>query len=404
MKSYGYVARDLAGVQKRGFTQAVSSHDVLNWLREQGFTPISVKEAEAPRTVKKPRQRSRRKRIKSADLAALCWQLSTMLQGGIPITTALDIIGEDTDNLQLRTILQQLSEKVKKGQPFSESVAEFPKVFNRLSCAMVLAGETSGNIANAIGKLAVYFDNRDKLAKKVKGAMAYPIFVLSFIILIVIFIMAFIVPRFRKIFDQIHGKMPAFTRGFMAFYDILRYNLLYIIAGVVLLIFVGVTVSKTRKGHLICSKIALGAPLFGKIVAQAFVATFCRTMSTLLAAGVSVIDAFNILTGMTGNDMIKSAIVQARENILGGANISASMNSAGFFPNMVVKMIQVGEESGSLPEVLDKTSEHYERKVDSMVTTLMSLMEPIMIISVGAVVSVVVIALYLPIFTMSDVK
>ena len=402
MKSYGYVARDLAGVQKKGFTQAVSSNEVLNWLREQGFTPISVKEAAASQVAKKPRQRGRRKRIKSADLAALCWQLSTMLQGGIPITTALDIIGEDTDNVQLRTILQQLSEKVKKGQPFSESVAEFPRVFNRLSCAMVLAGETSGNIASAMGKLAQYFDNRDKMGKKVKGAMAYPVFVLSFIILIVIFIMAFIVPRFRKIFDQIGGTMPAFTRGFMAFYDMLRYNLLYIIVGIILLIFAATAVSRTRKGHVVFSKLALIVPLFGKIFTQAFVATFCRTMSTLLAAGVSVLEAFNILTGMTSNDTIKSAIVQTRESIVGGANISASMGSAGFFPNMVVKMIQVGEESGSLPEVLEKTSEHYERKVDSMVTTLMSLLEPIMIISVGAVVSVVVIALYLPIFTMSD--
>jgi type IV pilus assembly protein PilC len=143
-------------------------------------------------------------------------------------------------------------------------------------------------------------------------------------------------------------------------------------------------------------------PLFGKILSQAFIATFCRTTSTLLASGVSVLEAFSILTGMTDNDIIKSAITQTRENIVGGSNISLSMSSVGFFPNMVIKMIQVGEESGSMPEVLEKTSEHYERKVDATVTTLLSLLEPIMIISVGAIVSVVVIALYLPIFTMSD--
>jgi type IV pilus assembly protein PilC len=401
MKSYGYVARDARGTQKKGFAQAISSTEVLNQLREQGFTPISVKEV-AQKT-KKPKERGQRKRVKSADLAALCWQLATMLQGGIPITTALDIIGEDTDNLQLRMILRQLSEKVKKGQPFSESVAEFPRVFNHLACTMVMAGETSGNIASAMGKLAQYFENRDKLAKKVKGAMAYPIFVLSFIILIVIFIMAFIVPRFRKIFDQIGGTLPAFTRGFMGFYDILRYNILYIIVGVIALIFLAKLASRTKKGHYIFSKILLALPLFGKIFSQAFVATFCRTTSTLLAAGVSVLEAFNILTGMTGNDIIRSAILKTRESIVGGSNISASMSSAGFFPNMVIKMIQVGEESGSLPEVLEKTSEHYERKVDAMITTLMSLLEPVMIISVGGIVSIVVIALYLPIFTMSDI-
>jgi type IV pilus assembly protein PilC len=401
MKNYGYVARDLAGAQKKGFVQAANSNEVLNQLREQGLTPISIKEV-TRKGAPKVRQKGHRKRIKSADLAALCWQLATMLEGGIPITTALDIIGDDTDNVHLQGILKQISEKVKKGQPVSECVAEYPKVFNRLCCAMVLAGETGGNLAKAIGKLAEYFENRDKLAKKVKGAMAYPIFVLSFIVIIVIFIMAFIVPRFRKIFDQIGGTMPAFTRGFMGFYDILRYNLLYIIGLVIILIVLATFVSRTKKGHYLFSRLSLTMPLFGKILSQAFVATFCRTTSTLLASGVSVLEAFTILTGMTDNDIIKSAITQTRENIVGGSNISLSMSSAGFFPNMVIKMIQVGEESGSMPEVLEKTSEHYERKVDSTVTTLLSLLEPIMIISVGAVVSVVVIALYLPIFTMSD--
>jgi type IV pilus assembly protein PilC len=401
MKNYGYVARDLAGAQKKGLVQAANSNEVLNQLREQGLTPISVKEV-TKKGAAKTQPKGRRKRIKSADLAALCWQLSTMLEGGIPITTALDIIGDDTDNAQLQGILKQISEKVKKGQPVSECVAEYPKVFNRLCCAMVLAGETGGNLAKAIGKLAEYFENRDKLAKKVKGAMAYPIFVLSFIIIIVIFIMAFIVPRFRKIFDQIGGTMPAFTRGFMGFYDILRYNLHYMIGFIIILIVLATFISKTKKGHYLFSKLYLAMPMFGNILSQAFVATFCRTTSTLLSSGVSVLEAFNILTGMTDNDIIKSAIVQTRENIVGGSNISLSMSSAGFFPNMVIKMIQVGEESGSMPEVLEKTSEHYERKVDSTVTTLLSLLEPIMIISVGGVVSVVVIALYLPIFTMSD--
>jgi len=401
MKSYGYVARDLAGVQKKGLAEASCSNEVLERLREQGFTPISVKEVAG--SASKIRRRTRRKHIKSADLAALCWQLTTMLEGGIPITTALDIIGEDTDNLRLQEILQQLSEKVKKGQPFSESIAEFPRVFNRLCCAMVLAGETSGNLANSLGKLAEYFDNRDKLAKKIKGAMAYPIFIFTFIVMIVAFIMTFIIPRFRAIFDQLGGKLPAFTQGFMYFYDILRSNILYIIGSVVFLIVFAVVVSKTKKGHRFFSKVSLALPLFGKIFTQAFVATFCRTTSTLLTAGVSVLEVFNILTGMTDNDIIKSAIIKTREHIVGGLNISLSMASTGFFPNMVVKMIQVGEESGSLPEVLERTSKHYERKVDSTVNTMMSLLEPIMIVTVGAVVSVIVIALYLPIFTMSNI-
>lgn len=401
MKSYKYVARDSKGTQKRGLTQAASSTDVLSHLQEQGYTPISVDEIS---TVPSKRQRtSHGKHIKSAELSALCWQLTNMFEGGIPITVALDMIAEDTDNSYLQHILEQISEKVKKGQSFSDGIAEFPKIFNKLSYALVLSGETGGNMGDAMRKLAEYFDNRDKLSKKLKGATAYPIFVLSFIILIVIFIMAFIVPRFRSIFDQLGGKLPAFTRGFMGFYDVLHHNILYIIGFVFVLIITGVISSKTKKGHYYLSRFVLHVPLLGNVFRQAFVATFCRTMSTLLSAGVSVLEVFDVLSGMTGNDVMKSAIVRARENIVEGSNISLGMAATGFFPNMVIKMIQVGEESGSLPTILQRTSEHYERKVDSTITTLTNMLEPIMIISVGAVVAVVVIALYLPIFTMSDV-
>ncbi|MHC4171669.1 MAG: type II secretion system F family protein [Planctomycetota bacterium] len=401
MKSYRYVARDSAGARKKGLTEAISSNDVLNWLREQGLTPVSVSEIAADTA--KSRRTTRRKRIKSGDLAALFWQLATMLEGGLPIIVALDTIAEDTEKLQLQRILQQLSDKVKKGQTLSRSVAEFPKVFNRLCCAIMLAGETSGNLADAMGKLAEYFDNRDKLVKKINSAMAYPIFVFSFIVLIVVFIMAFIIPRFRTIFSQMGGELPALTRGFMGFYDVLHYNLHYIIGSVVFLIVFTVLVSKTQKGHYLFSKIILGMPLLGKVFNQTFVAMFCKTMSTLLAAGASVLDALDILAGMTGNDVIKSAVIQTRENIVDGSNISLSMAAAGFFPNMVIKMVQVGEESGSLPRVLERASIHYERKVDSLITTMVGLLEPIMIVSVGAIVLVVVLALYMPIFTMSDI-
>jgi type IV pilus assembly protein PilC len=402
MKSYKYVARDSKGKQKKGLVQAASSNDVLSYLQEQGFTPISVNEMIA--SVSKKKRVIHRKKVKSADLAALCWQLSTMIEGGIPITVALDTIAEDSEKSCLNPILRTISEKVKKGESFSDGLAEFPKVFNRLSRALILAGETGGNLGDALGQLAQYFDSRDRLAKKIKGATAYPIFVMCFITLIIIFIMAFIVPRFKTIFDSLGGELPAFTRAFMGFYDILRYNIIYIIGSIFALIISCVILSKTKKGHYFFSKLILRIPLLGKVFAQAFIATFCNTMSTLMCSGVSVLEVFDVLSGMTANDIIKSAIEGARENIVEGSNISTSLSISGFFPNMVVKMIQVGEESGSLPRVLEKTSEHYERKVDTLVTTLTSLLEPIMIVSVGGVVSIVVIALYLPIFSMSDVK
>jgi type IV pilus assembly protein PilC len=401
MKSYKYIARDSSGQRREGFKEAASSNDLLGWLREQGFIPVSVNEIAV--NTKKTHRPTLRKRIKSADLAALCWQLTTMVEGGIAIPTALETVSEDIENLQLRKILKQILEKMLKGETFSGSISEYPKVFNRLAYAMILAGETSGNLSEVLHRLAEYFDSRDKLARKVKGAIAYPIFVLGFIVLIVIFIMAFIIPRFRVIFDQIGGKLPAFTRGFMGVYSVLQHNLHYIIGSVLLVIVSAVFTYRTKKGHHLFSRIVLAIPLFGKVIKQAFVVTFCRTMSTLVAAGVSVLDVFDILSGMTDNDIIKSAVIRTKERIVGGLNISLSMAAAGFFPNMVIKMIQVGEESGSLAAVLERTSTHYERKVDSTITFMTSMLEPIMIVTVGAIVLVVVLAMYLPIFTMSDV-
>ena len=400
MKRFIYIARDSSGGRKEGHMQAPSANDVVNWLREQDFTPISIKESTA-KVAKQKKPKGRKKRIKSGELAALCWQLNTMTEGGIAITSALHAISEDIENLALQEILKQIVEKVERGQTLSDSIAEYPKVFNQLSCAMILAGETSGNLPDALRRLAEYFDNRDKLAKKVKGAMAYPIFVICFIVIIVVFIMAFVVPRFREMFDQIGGKLPAFTVAFMNFYDILRSNVLYIIGFSVVLVISTVFISKTKKGHYFFSRLALTLPLMGKIISQAFVATFCNTMATLLAAGVSVLEVFDIVSTMSSNDVIKSAVSETREQIVGGSNLSTSMSQTGFFPNMVVKMMQVGEESGSLPKVLERTAMYYERKVDSTITAVMGLLEPLMIVMVGAIVLVVVLALYLPIFSMA---
>ncbi|MHC4212234.1 MAG: type II secretion system F family protein [Planctomycetota bacterium] len=404
MKSFQYVARDLSGDRKVGYSKAVSPTDVLNWLREQGFTPVSVKEITSA-AKKKGVSLSRPRRIKSSDLSSLSWQLTTMVEGGIPITGALETIAQDIENTHLQRILTQVLEKMQRGEPFSEAVSAFPHVFNQLACAIILAGETGGNLSEALRRLAEYYDNRDKLAKKVKAATAYPTFVFGFIILIVIFIMAFIIPRFTMIFDQFGGELPAFTKAFMAFYDFLRINLLYIIATFFVVTMTSIVlVTKTKQGHYTFSKIVLKIPLLGRIYKEAFITTFCTTMGTLLSSGVSVLEVFDILKGMASNDVIRDAIVHTRSQIVEGSNIYMSMDRSGFFPNLVIKMIQVGEESGSLSRVLERSAAYYERKVDSSITLLMSLLEPIMIITVGAIVLVVVLALYLPIFSMSDVK
>ncbi len=402
MKNYKYIARNSSGARQEGIKQAVSEKEILSYLREKNFTPVKIEEVSAD-VEKKHKIASGR--IKSADLAAVFWQLNTMLEGGILITTAMETIASDIGNIRLKKILEEMVENIHKGEKLSESVARYPRVFNRIACALILAGETGGSLPESLKRLAEYFDNRDKLVRKVKGAMAYPIFVLGFIIVILIFIMAFIIPRFRMIFTQLGNKLPAFTRNFIFVYDILCSNMIFIIGLISLLVFTAIFFYKrTQKGHIWFSNRFLKIPLIGNILKFAFFVTFCKTMSSLLKSGISVLEVFDILASMTSNDVIKSAIIKTKEHIAEGASVSLSMAAAGFFPNILAKMVRVGEECGSMSKVLDRTAEYYERRVDSVIGTLMTMLEPIMIITVGAIVLVVVLALYLPIFSMSDIR
>jgi len=401
MKSYTYIARDAGGTRKEGMLAANSANEALEILHTRQLTPVGVYETLA--RGRKKRKATRRGRVRSADLGAVCWQLSTMLEGGLTITAALDIIAEDTENLQLRHILQQARTKVSEGKLLSEGLSEFPQVFNRLALAIVIAGETGGDLAKAIRTLAEHFDGRDRIAKKIRGAVSYPIFVLSLITLIVIGIMALIVPRFQMIFTQLGSKLPPFTRAFMGVYDVMCHNLLYVVVAIVTLVVGAVLAARTQRGHRFLSKAVLRMPLFGKLFSEAFIAMFCKTVATLLEAGVPVLEAFEILRGMSSNDVVISAIARVKQHVTGGSNVALGMAAAGFFPNLVVKMAQVGEESGSLATILRKTSEHYERRISSTIDAMTGLLEPIMITTIGAIVLVVVIALYLPIFTISDV-
>jgi len=396
MKGFKYIARDAEGQRKEGLRRAYSSDDIANYLRDQGFTPISIIEAS---TGVKEKHFTRVRKIKSAELAAVCWQLNTMLEGGVQMATALETIDEDIENTRLQYVLKQVLTEMKAGKPFSEGLAAFPAVFNHLARAIVMAGETGGNLTQALQQLAEYYDNKDALAKKIRGAIAYPIFVFCFVVVVVIGIMTFIIPRFEIVFAQFgEGELPGFTRAYMAFYYAVRSNVLHILVTLLGLLLAGIIAYKTKPGHRFLSKMVLSLPIVGKVTKQAFIAVYCRTLSTLLGAGVPIVDVFDILCEMTANDIMRDSVEKARGNIIKGTNISLSLADAGFFPNMVVKMTQVGEEGGGLPKVLDKTAVYYERKVDVLITTAMALLEPVMIILVGAIVLVTVLAMYLPIF------
>jgi type IV pilus assembly protein PilC len=234
--------------------------------------------------------------------------------------------------------------------------------------------------------------------------MAYPIFVFGFVLFMVTFIMVFIIPRFRTIFESIGGELPLFTRIFMGVYDAIVQNLG--IFFIIILMAIGgcILYYKTENGWRRISKIILKIPLIGKVKSQAFIAMFSKTFSTMLSSGVSVLDTLVILAKMSNNAVIKDAIVMTRAQIVKGSSISSSMSEHSFFPRVLTKMVSIGEQSGSLPNVLDKTCTYYERRVENTIMTIMSVLEPILIVTVGCIVLVVVLALYLPIFTLSDIR
>jgi type IV pilus assembly protein PilC len=404
MITYRYVALDYTGKMKEGLTSAASETDVLGWLREQGCTPVSIDvvSSAARRGWRIPLFR----RVRSSELAAVFWQLTTMVEGGITIAEGLDAIAEDIENARLERILRRILARIERGGAFSEGMAEFPAVFNKLTCALIMAGETGGNIAAAFQRVAEYYTNRDKLARKVRKATAYPAFVVAFVIFVVIIITTLIIPRFRDMFEEFGaGQLPAFTRSFMAGYDLLVHNVFYVI-GSVLLVFLVLTLSYRRIPtiHYLFSALALRLPLFGKLFKQAFISRFCRTMSNLLRGGVPVLEVFDILCDMTANDVMRSVLEKTRADVVSGSAIHLSMAGTRFFPNMVTKMVRAGEESGSLWRLLDRTADYYEEKVDAQISVMTSVLEPTLIIIVGAIVLGVILALYLPIFQLSDIR
>lgn len=399
MKTFEYVAWDYSGNCKEGVRQAPSEDELLTYLRSEELTPAVINEVVG--TLKKKKDEIRYKKVKSMELATFCWQLNTMLSGGLSITVAIQTIADEIENPYFEYLLKKMSQQIEKGMSFTDCVRQYPKVFGKLCCAIIMAGETGGSLTASLERLAEHYENRDKLIRKVRGAMAYPAFVVAFIVVIVIVLMTLIIPRFSLMFEEFNGELPAFTRGFMAVYDLIASHTLHIVictAGLVLGLMGYV---KTKAGHEKFCQFMLSVPVFGKIILMSFVAMFCKTLGTLIGAGVSLLDAFSILAEMTNNDLLRRGVLETREKMAEGKNISQSMDEVGFFPGVAVKMAQIGENSGSLGTVMEKTSEYYEKKVDGLVSLMLGMLEPVLIITVGGIVLVVILAMYLPIFSMS---
>jgi len=393
---YIYRARSDQGEMVEAKIEGSDTLSVARTLKDQGLLPIAVKEqGAAQKDILEPF-----KKVKLSDLVVFTRQLASMINAGLPIVRALYGLSEQTGNEKLRGVLLDIREEVEAGMALSEALAKHPKVFNKLYVEMVRAGEIGGILDDVLLRIAHQLEKEQELRRKVKSAMAYPTVVLSFAILVASFLLIFIVPIFAKMFEDLGGTLPLPTRVAMGLSDVLTSPigvLLYAGAGTGAFFFL--RWRKTEKGRKVVDPLMLKIPFkIGDIIQKVALARFARTLGTLSAAGVPILQSLEITATSSGNWVIEKALLKSSEAIQEGLPIHHPLKSEKVFPDMVTRMIAVGEETGDIDGMLTKIAEFYESEVDAAVKALSSIIEPLMMVVVGGIVGGIVIAMYLPMF------
>jgi type IV pilus assembly protein PilC len=365
-------------------------------LKHQGLYVIDVKEQRASqRDILEPF-----KKVKLRDLVIFSRQFSTLINAGLPIVRALYVLSEQTDNSKLKEVIDAVRGDVEAGLSLSEALEKHPKVFNKIYVEMVKAGEVGGMLDVVLLRIADQLEKEADLRRKVKSAMVYPLFVVGFAILTLSILLIFIVPVFAKVFEDLGGTLPLPTRIVMGVSDILAslWGIL-VYLGMAVAIFLFLRWKKTEHGRKIWSPLALRIPLkIGQVLQKVALARFARTLGTLSAAGVPILQALEITATSSGNWVVEKALLNSRDSVRAGIPIYKPLESEPVFPPMVTRMIAVGEETGDIDGMLGKIADFYESEVDATVKALTSIMEPVMIVVVGVIVGIIVISMYLPMF------
>ena len=421
MPSYAYTALDARGQEVSDTLEAGNENEAIAALRQAGYYPTSVMEAgkaaKAARgkTATAPKAKAaglkkdinisipflERKTIKPKTLMIFTRQLATLIDSGLPLLRGLNVLGKQEPDPVLRKTIGKLADSVQGGSTFSDGLAQHPKLFNKLYINMVKAGELGGVMELVLVRLADFQEKAQKLKNKVVSAMFYPIIVLVIAVAIMAFLLVYIVPKFEQIFaDMLGGKpLPALTEfviGTSRFFQ----NQWYMILGAVIVVVVAYSLAgRTEKGLAIIDAIKLRVPLFGDLIKKSAISRFSRTLGTLVTSGVPILQALNITRDTAGNVVLSNAIQKVHDSVKEGESIVSPLEKSGIFPPMVVSMIDVGEETGQLPEMLLKVADVYDDEVDNTVAGLTSLLEPIMIVFLAVVVGTIVIALFLPLIS-----
>ncbi len=394
MASFTYTARALNGELKTATIDASSKDDVVAQLRRQRLTVVKVDE-EAKR--KKPRGGG----IKMRDIVIFTRQFSTMINSGLPLVQALDILAKQSENKTLQDVTRAVVFDVESGHTVADALRKHPRAFNELYVNMVAAGEAGGILDTILMRLAVFMEKNDALVRKVKGAMIYPGVIMSVAAIAVSVLLIFVIPVFENMFGSVGLALPLPTRIVIGLSKFLRgwgglATAGAVVGGVALL----KRYYKTPTGKLQIDKMLLAFPVLGDVLRKSSVSRFTRTLGTLISSGVSILDGLEITAKTAGNRVIQDAIMASRASIAGGDTIAAPLAKSQVFPPMVISMIAVGESTGGLDEMLAKIADFYDEEVDAAVSGLLSLLEPVMIVFLGVVVGGMVVAMYLPIFDM----
>ena len=395
---YVWTGKDKRGRKASGELTGTNIALVRAQLRRQGITPDKVR--------KKPKSlfSERKKPIKPGDVAVFTRQLATMMKAGVPLVQAFEIVADGLDNPTMKELVLNIKVEVEGGTSFANALKKHPEQFDELFCSLVDAGEQAGALETMLDRLATYKEKTEALKAKIKKAMTYPIAVLVVAFIVTAILLIKVVPQFESMFTSFGGELPAFTQLVVAMSEWAQEWWFFALSGIAAAI-AGFKMSLKRSEKLAfqVDKFLLKAPIFGPIVTNSAIARYCRTLSTTFAAGVPLVEALGSAAGAAGNRLYYDAIKNVQDDVATGQQLQFSMRASGLFPNMVIQMVGIGEESGALDEMLHKAATHYEEAVENSVDNLTSLMEPMIMSFLGVVVGGLVVAMYLPIFQMGSV-
>jgi type IV pilus assembly protein PilC len=392
MPTFAYTARTLSGELKSATMEAPSRDEVVMQLRRQKLIVVKVDEEQ--------KKKKRLGRIKTRDIVIFTRQFSTMINSGLPLVQALDILSRQSENKALQEVTRQVVYDVESGQTVADALRHHPKAFSELYVNMVAAGEAGGILDTILMRLATFLEKNDALVGKVKSAMIYPAVIMSVAVIAVVVLLIFVIPVFQNMFASVNLALPLPTRIVIGLSVFLKGFWWAVAASVYGVIFMLQRYYATPGGRLTIDRTLLKVPVLGDLLRKSAVSRFTRTLGTLISSGVSILDGLEITAKTAGNRVIHDAIMESRASIAGGDTISAPLQKSNVFPPMVISMIAVGEQTGGLDEMLTKIADFYDTEVDTAVSGLLSLMEPVMIVFLGVIVGGMVVAMYLPIFDM----